>query len=167
MAKHSYAKGWFTLDAAVCVFRSGLHQSRYRKFSISLQKCNHLPQTHAENAVMSNWSGVVVHQQISITYWPMTKELYRYLCRYSIPLCTQYSVQIEETFFSVNLPNLRKFRLWIGWMHLGKRAYRNCCPTQTTIDRRRNLAPVLKIKCSFNIVMTPTLLSKVLLYCLT
>ena len=45
-------KGWFTLDAAVCVFRSGLCQHRDRKFSISLRKRNCLPQTHAENAVM-------------------------------------------------------------------------------------------------------------------
>ena len=60
LAPHSYsrakasdlAKGWFTLDAAVCVFRSGLRQRRDRKFSISLQKRNCLPQTHAENAVM-------------------------------------------------------------------------------------------------------------------
>ena len=33
-------------------FRSGLRQRRDRKFSISLQKRNRLPQTHAENAVM-------------------------------------------------------------------------------------------------------------------
>ena len=38
--------GWFTLDAAVCVFRSGLHQCRDRKFSISLRKRNRLLQTH-------------------------------------------------------------------------------------------------------------------------
>ena len=44
-------KGWFTLDAAVWVFRSGLRQHRDRKFSISLQKRNHLLQTHVENAV--------------------------------------------------------------------------------------------------------------------
>ena len=42
----------FTLDAAVCVFRSGLRQHRDRKFSISLQKRNRLPQMRAENAVM-------------------------------------------------------------------------------------------------------------------
>ena len=48
----SKAKGWFTLDAAVCVFRSGLCQPRDRKFSISLWKRNCLQQTHAENAVM-------------------------------------------------------------------------------------------------------------------
>ena len=45
-------KGWFTLDAAVCVYRSGLRQRKDRKFSISLRKRNHLPQTHAENAEM-------------------------------------------------------------------------------------------------------------------
>ena len=38
--------------AAVCIVRSGLCQRRDRKFSISLQKRNCLPQTHAENAVM-------------------------------------------------------------------------------------------------------------------
>ena len=43
-------KGWFTLDAAVYVFRSGLHQHRDRKFSISLQKRNRLLQMHTENA---------------------------------------------------------------------------------------------------------------------
>ena len=43
--------GWFTLDAVVCIFRNGLCQCRDSKFSISLQKCNCLPQTHAENAV--------------------------------------------------------------------------------------------------------------------
>ena len=45
-------KGWFTLDAAVCVCRNGLCQHRDRKFSISLQKCNRLLQMHVENAVM-------------------------------------------------------------------------------------------------------------------
>ena len=49
---HLLLKGWFTLDAAVCVFRSGLCQHRDRKFSISLQKCNCMLQMHAENAVM-------------------------------------------------------------------------------------------------------------------
>ena len=34
------SKGWFTLEAAVCIFRSRLHQLRDRKFSISLRKCN-------------------------------------------------------------------------------------------------------------------------------
>ena len=38
------ARGLFRLDAAVCVFRSGLCQPRDRKFSISLQKRNRLPQ---------------------------------------------------------------------------------------------------------------------------
>ena len=33
-------KGWFTLAAAVCIFRSRLHQWRDRKIPISLQKCN-------------------------------------------------------------------------------------------------------------------------------
>ena len=41
-------KCWFSPDVAVCVFCSGLHQCKDRKFSISLQKHNH----HAENAVM-------------------------------------------------------------------------------------------------------------------
>ena len=47
-----WSKGWFALDAAVCIFRSGLHQCKDRKFSISLQKCNCLPQTHVQNALM-------------------------------------------------------------------------------------------------------------------
>ena len=45
-------KGWFTLDAAVWIFRSLLHQQTDREFSISLQKCYCLLQTHALNAVM-------------------------------------------------------------------------------------------------------------------
>ena len=43
----------FTLAAAVCGFCSGLRQCRDRNFSISAEQCNCLPQTHAENAVMS------------------------------------------------------------------------------------------------------------------
>ena len=50
--QHGTLKGWFTLDAEVCVFRSGLRQCRDWKFSISLPKRNHLPQTHVENAGM-------------------------------------------------------------------------------------------------------------------
>ena len=53
---HHHLNGWFTLDAAVCIFHSGMHQCRDRKFSISLQKRNCLPQMHAENAVM--WTGL-------------------------------------------------------------------------------------------------------------
>ena len=49
---YSNPLGWFTLDAAVCVFRSGLCQCRDRIFFISLQKCNCLLQAQAENAVM-------------------------------------------------------------------------------------------------------------------
>ena len=51
-----HAKGWFTLDAAVCVFLSGLCQCRDRKFSIFLWKCNRLPQMNTENAVL--WMGL-------------------------------------------------------------------------------------------------------------
>ena len=50
--KLKLCKGSFTLAAAVCGFRSGLRQRRDRNFSISAEQCNHLPQTHAENAVM-------------------------------------------------------------------------------------------------------------------
>ena len=144
MAKHSYAKGWFTLDAAVCVFRSGLHQCRDRKFSISLQKCNHLPQTHAENAVMSNWSGVVVHQQISITYWPMTKELYRYLCRYSIPLCTQYSVQIEETFFFCKFAESAKIQTLNRMNAFGKKGLSKLLPDSNDHWQEKEPCPCVK-----------------------
>ena len=49
---HNGFKGSFTLAAAVCGFGSGLHQCRDRNFSISVEQCNRLPQTHAENAVM-------------------------------------------------------------------------------------------------------------------
>ena len=45
----------FKLDAAVFIFCSGLCQCRDRKFSISLQKHNSVPQTHTSNAVI--WTG--------------------------------------------------------------------------------------------------------------
>ena len=51
-ARLNDCKGSFTLAAAVCGFRSGLRQRRDRNFSISAEQHNHLPQTHAENAVM-------------------------------------------------------------------------------------------------------------------
>ena len=47
-----FFNGWFTLDTVASVFRNGLHQCRDRTFSISLQKCNYLPLTHAGNTVM-------------------------------------------------------------------------------------------------------------------
>ena len=51
-----HAKGWFTIDAAVCVFLSGLCQCRDRNFSIFLWKCNRLPQMNTENTVL--WTGL-------------------------------------------------------------------------------------------------------------
>ena len=60
-------KGWFTLDAAVCVFHSGLRQCRDRKFSISLQKRNCLPQTHMENALM--WMSL--KRSLCLPFWPI------------------------------------------------------------------------------------------------
>ena len=50
---------------AVCIFRSGLRQHRDRKFCISLQKCNWLPQTHTSNTVM--W--ISLNLRGSITVW--------------------------------------------------------------------------------------------------
>ena len=44
--------GEFTLDPVVSFFRSGMHQRRDVKISISLQKCNCLTKMHAANAVM-------------------------------------------------------------------------------------------------------------------
>ena len=51
---------WAAFSAVGCIFCSGLHQHRDRKFSITLQKHNHLPQTHTENAVM--WMDHYVRQ---------------------------------------------------------------------------------------------------------
>ena len=45
-------KGSFTLATAVYGFCSGLCQYRDRNFSIPAEQRNHLPQMHAENAVM-------------------------------------------------------------------------------------------------------------------
>ena len=66
-------KGWFILAAAICVFRSGLHQCRDRNFSISLRKCNHLPQMQMENAVMwmdlymmCVWSMCMLRQTVAV-----------------------------------------------------------------------------------------------------
>ena len=47
-----YLKGWFTFAGAVCIFWSRLFQLRDRNIPISLWKCNCLPQTNVENAVM-------------------------------------------------------------------------------------------------------------------
>ena len=49
-----YIKGSFTLAAAVCGFRSRLHQHIDRNFSISLHQHNHLLHAVASNAASMN-----------------------------------------------------------------------------------------------------------------
>ena len=58
-------EGSFTLAAAVCGFRSGLHQRRDRNFSISAEQRNRLLQTHTENAVM--WMSLELWGQITFS----------------------------------------------------------------------------------------------------